>query len=350
MKKYKTFTCFLNFMTGMVILTACADNSPKETAEPVVAIKTSIITDTSIVFPVRTTGKLASKSESKLSFKTGGIIQQILVDEGQTVRKDQLLARLNLEEINSQVSQAELALKKAERDYARAENLYLDSVATLEQVQNAGTAYEIARSNLSIANFNLQYSTIRAPSNGKILKRIAESNEIIAPGHPVFLFAATGSNWVVRANLTDLDIVKIRMGDSAHINFDAYPGETFPGVISEIGTMADPYTGTYEIEVRLTRRPGKLVSGFIAKVDIYPADRARKVVIPVESLLDGTGLTGYVMVLADGRPERRKINIQTVTDYGIVVQQGLSPGDELITEGVQYIRPGSRIKVNVADE
>ena len=339
----------LYFLAGLVILAACGDSGPKEAAEPVVAIETIKITDTIIVIEVRTAGKLASKSESKLSFKTGGIIQKIMVDEGQSVRKDQLLAQLNLEEINSRVSQAELALKKAERDYGRAGNLYRDSVATLEQFENAGTALEIARSNASIANFNLQYSTIRAPAYGKILKRIAESNEIIAPGHPVFLFASTGSDWVVRANLTDRDIVRVRMRDSAHVRFDAYPGEIFTGVISEIGTSADPYTGTYEVEVRMTRRPEKLVSGFIAKVDIYPEALEKHVVIPVESLIYGTGLTAYVLVMKDQQPERRKILIRAVTDQGIVVGEGLTPGEEIVVEGAEYIKPGSRIQVNASD-
>ncbi len=337
-------------LAGLLIMVGCGKNGPQDTAEPVVAIKTIRITDTAIVFAVRTTGKLASKSESKLSFKTGGIILRIMVDEGQSVRKDQLLAQLNLEEIKSQVNQAELALKKAERDYERAGNLYRDSVATLEQFENAGTALEMARSNASIANFNLQYSTIRAPANGKILKRIAESNEIISPGHPVFLFASTGSDWVVRANLTDRDIVRVGMGDSSHIRFDAYPGEVFTGIISEIGTSADPYTGTYETEIQVVKRPDKLVSGFIAKVDIYPAALENHLVIPVESLIDGTGLTGYVMVLRDRQPERRKIQIHAVTDHGIVVQEGLSPGEELIIEGAEYIKAGSRIKINGSDQ
>ena len=339
----------LYFLAGLVILAACGDSGPQEAAEPVVAIKTIKITDTIIVIAVRTAGKLGSKSESKLSFKTGGIIQKIMVDEGQSVRKDQLLAQLNLQEINSRVSQAELALEKAERDYGRAGNLYRDSVATLEQFENAGTVLEIARSNASIANFNLQYSTIRAPAYGKILKRIAESNEIIAPGHPVFLFASTGSDWVVRANLTDRDIVRVGMRDSAHVRFDAYPGEIFKGVISEIGTSADPYTGTYEVEVRMTRRPEKLVSGFIAKVDIYPEALEKHVVIPVESLIYGTGLTAYVLVMKDQQPERRKILIRAVTDQGIVVGEGLSPGEEIVVEGAEYIKPGSRIQVNVSD-
>ncbi len=223
-------------------------------------------------------------------------------------------------------------------------------MVTLEQFENAGTALEVARSNASIANFNLQYSTIRAPANGKILKRIAESNEIIAPGHPVFLFASTGSDWVVRVNLTDRDIVRVGMRDSAHVRFDAYPGEIFSGLISEIGTSADPYTGTYEVEIQISRRPEKLVSGFIAKVDIFPESLEKYMVIPVESLIDGAGMTGYVMVLVDQQPQRRKIQIHAVNDHGIVVQEGLSPGDELIIEGAQYIKTGSRIKVNASDQ
>lgn len=339
----------LYFLTALLILAGCMDTGPKDTADPAVVVKTIRLKDTSFVFRVRTAGKLASKTESKLSFKTGGIIQKIMVDEGQSVRKDQLLAQLNLEEINSQVMQAELALNKAERDYERAGNLYRDSVVTLEQFENAGTALEVARSNASIANFNLQYSTIRAPAPGRILKRIAESNEIIAPGHPVFLFASTGSDWVVRANLTDRDIVRVSMRDSAHIWFDAYPGEIFSGKISEIGTSADPYTGTYEVEIQISRRPEKLVSGFIAKVDIFPASQDKHLVIPVESLIDGVGLTGYVMLLVDQQPQRRKIKINAFSDHGIVVQDGLSPGEELIIEGAQYLKTDSRIKVNASD-
>lgn len=340
----------LYFMAGMLMLAGCMDSAPKDAAEPAVVVKTTRVRDTTVVFTVRTAGKLAPKSESKLSFKTGGIIQKIMVDEGQSVRKDQLLAQLNLEEINSKVNQAELALNKAERDYERAGNLYRDSVVTMEQFENAGTALEVARSNASIAHFNLQYSAIHAPANGKILKRIAESNEIIAPGHPVFLFASTGSSWVVRANLTDRDIVRVSMYDSAHVRFDAYPGEVFSGRISEIGTSADPYTGTYEVEIQLGRRPEKLVSGFIAKADIFPAALEKYVVIPVASLIDGSGITGYVMVLVDQQPERRKIKILTVNDYGVVVQEGLYPGDELIVEGAQYIKAGSRIKVEASGQ
>ncbi|MFC2081538.1 efflux RND transporter periplasmic adaptor subunit, partial [Bacteroidota bacterium] len=239
---------------------------------------------------------------------------------------------------------------KAERDHKRAENLYRDSVATLEQFENARTALEVARANNKIARFNLQYSVIHAPSNGKILKRIAESDEIIAPGHPVFLFASTMNEWVVRANLTDRDVIRISMLDSARISFDAYPEQDFMGLVSEIGTSADPYTGTFEIEIQLVRKPEKLVSGFIARIEVYPSDGKEKIIIPFESVMDGTGLSGYVYVLEDGKPRRQNIQIETFTDDGVVIKNGIQAGDKIVVEGAQYLREGSRIEIIETDK
>ena len=128
----------------------CKTSPTEESSPPVVKVQSVIARETEIMIPVRSSGKLTSRAESKLSFKTGGIIDRILVDEGQNVEEGQLLAQLNLEEIRSQGNQANLVLKKSERDFQRAENLYMDSVATLEQFQDSRTALEVARSNARI--------------------------------------------------------------------------------------------------------------------------------------------------------------------------------------------------------
>ena len=87
-------------------------------------------------------GIITSESEAKPAFKTGGVINRTYVKEGDFVKKGQLLATLIMSEIDAQVRQAEEGFQKAERDLARVKNLYADSVATLEQFQNAGTANE----------------------------------------------------------------------------------------------------------------------------------------------------------------------------------------------------------------
>jgi multidrug efflux pump subunit AcrA (membrane-fusion protein) len=86
---------------------------------------------------ITASGLLSTENEARLSFKISGIIEKIFVKEGDRVRKGQLLATLKSTEIASQVQQVQLTVEKAQRDYQRANNLYKDSVVTLEQLQNA---------------------------------------------------------------------------------------------------------------------------------------------------------------------------------------------------------------------
>lgn len=335
------FTLPLMIMPVFLFLLSCKKSPPQQEERTSLPVRTVIVKEQIVTFPIHSSGKLASKTESKLSFKTGGIIQRIYMDEGQTVEEDQLLAALNLSEIRSKARQAELALQKAQRDYNRARNLYNDSVATLEQFQDARTALEVARTNANIAKFNLEYSEIRAPSKGKILKRVAEENEIVGAGQPVFLFASTESAWVVRVNLTDRDIISVQLDDSASVSFDAYPGQTFACHVSETGNAADPYTGTYEVELHMDELSESMVSGFITRVDIFPVKSVKKmIVIPVEALIEGKGMSGSCYVIRDGNAVREAIGIHTITDTGIVVSSGLEDGDEIIIEGGEYIREG----------
>ncbi|MDV7400678.1 hypothetical protein RZS08_55190, partial [Arthrospira platensis SPKY1] len=99
---------------------------------------------------------------------------------------------LDLTEIEAQVRQAKEGLDKARRDLQRAQNLYADSIATLEQVQNATTAVEVATQSVEIAEFNRQFSEIRAPFAGKVVAKLLNEGEVTGPGTPVFYLIATG--------------------------------------------------------------------------------------------------------------------------------------------------------------
>ena len=103
------------------------------------------------------------------------------------------MATLKSAEIAAQVQQVELAVEKAQRDYQRADNLYKDSVATLEQLQNAKTGVDIAKQNLQQVAFNQQYSRIYAPADGFIVKKTANEGELASSGSPVlFMNAVSG--------------------------------------------------------------------------------------------------------------------------------------------------------------
>lgn len=324
-----------------------ADQQVRAEEEPATLVQTMPVLVEARAFPLHTSGKLASKTEIKLSFKTGGIVQRILVDEGRSVRKGQLLAQLNLAEIEAQVKQARSAWEKAERDVQRAQNLFADSVITLAQLQDARTALEVAAADLRIAEFNLKHSRIYAPSNGRILRRFVEQNELVGQGVPVLFFASTENDWILRVSVTDRDVLRLQPGDSASVVFDAYPERRFAGAIAEIGETADPATGTFEVEVRVDAGEMRLISGFFAKADLFPSARKPYAIVPIEALYMGDGNHGYVFALdpTGKHAVKRAIKIARILDAELAVSGGLDGVQEVITAGVAYLTDGAPVRL-----
>lgn len=323
-----------------------ASDFPEEMPKAVAVRAAKVITKM-LSFPIHTSGKVAAKAEMNLSFKVGGVLRRMHFDEGAHVRKGQVLASLDLAEINAQFAQAKSAFEKAERDLQRAKNLFADSVATLEQFQDAGTTLDLAKANLEIAEFNARYATIIAPSDGRILKRFVEANELVSAGTKIFKFGSSGQDWIVRVSVIDRDVVRLSLGDSASVSFDVYPDKPFQGVVSEIAESADPATGTFEVEVRLKNDGRKLVSGFFAHVDIFPSERNAYSIIPIEALYEGDGMLGYVFTIDSLNSVARKkaIKITKILDNELAVASGLEDVDRVITDGSAYLSEGRLVKV-----
>ncbi len=330
----------------MVLLALSCQNNQTPKTEPLeVKVRVRTVEKRPYAEPVRSSGVLATRKESLLSFKTGGIIDEIPVKEGAMVDQGQLLARLKMDEIDSRVRQARLAYEKARRDFSRAENLYRDSVATLEQYQDVRTLLQVRKSDYEIAVFNQEYSEVRAPARGKILKKLQEENEMVRAGMPLFLFGSLDNDWIVRLNVTDADFIRLNPSDSASLQFDAYNGQSFSGRVTELVSAADPYTGTYEVEVLLDDTPGKLAPGFVARAEIYPATRDSFLFLPVEAIIEGSEEKGMVYVARDSIAERHEVTIHRITDQGVYLRDGLQPGDPVIIEGGEYIKRNSTIRI-----
>ncbi len=334
----------LSFAALILSMAACKNEAPATREEDPIKVRTITTEEKSFSIPVKATGTLASETQSNLSFMTGGIIKDVRVDEGQEVKKGELLAELDMTEINSRLQQSRLGLEKANRDYSRVENLYQDSVVTLEQYQDARTALKLAETNYEIASFNKKHSQIVAPANGKILKKLMGVNEIVAPGHPLFAFASTDSEWVLRVSLSDRDIVSLNRGDKSEVTFDAYPGQSFEGIVDEIANAASLMSGTYEVEIRLKEKPEKLVSGLVGKAMIYPEEKSY-LVLPPDAIFEAKGLNAFVFKLENDRVNRIPVQILSITDRGIIISNGISPGDRVVTDGNSYLNDGEKVTV-----
>ncbi|MBD3289882.1 efflux RND transporter periplasmic adaptor subunit [candidate division KSB1 bacterium] len=337
----------LLLITALVLVIGCGAGDNEGQREEAIYVKTAPVKKEMISIPVVTSGRLSTQAEMKLSFKTGGILETLNADEGQMARQGQTLAALNLAEIEAKVKQAESAYQKAVRDLERVQRLFADSVATLEQRQDAETGVDIAEANLKVAKFNLRHSKIIAPSTGRILKRFVEKNELVSAGMPVFLFGSTENDWVIRVGVTDRDIMRVHIGDSATVKMDAYPARQFGAIVSEIAEFADPRSGTFEIELRLDPGELELKSGFNAQVTIFPSARQAMTIVPIEALVEGDRNTGFVFTLNESKDtaEKIKVRIDRIFDGTIGVSKGLESVSEVVTEGASYLTDGSKVVV-----
>jgi RND family efflux transporter MFP subunit len=337
----------ITLFTFVLYFFSCESSDETQPDKMKINVKIAPVVQKSMALPINTSGKLYTSTESKLSFKIPGIIAQIYVDEGQSVKKGALLAALDLVEMKAKVSQARSAQEKANRDLERAQRLYADSVVTLEQLQNARTALEISSSDVNVAEFNLRHSTIYAPESGKILKRFAEEGELLGAGNPVFLYGSNNEGWVLRAGVTDRQIVQLRIGDRAIVMFDAYPNKKFQAKVSEIEAVANPYTGTFEVEVQLDHSDIYLYSGFVGKVTIIPGIAKEYSIIPIESLIEGDLNEGYVYSAdrKNNTATKYKIKIDKIIGNQMLVYSGVENISDVITFGAPYLTKNSSINI-----
>jgi multidrug efflux system membrane fusion protein len=337
----------LTLLTMMIVLSACSSKTETAQVTKAIPVQTTIANKMKISIPIHTSGKLYTSTESKLSFKIPGIVGKIFVREGQSVAKNTTLATLDLIEIEARVHQARSAAQKAERDLERIRRLYADSVVTLEQMQNTKTALEVANSDLEVAEFNLRYSKIIAPEKGKILKRFAEEGELINAGNPLFLFGEEQEGWVMRVAVTERQIIALKLGDRAEIQFDAYKDHVFPASVSEIQAIANPYTGTFEVELKFEPTELELYSGFVGRVKLLPEAQDAYYVLPVESLVEGDGRNGYVFRVDRNSMHvtRQPIQIFTILGDRLLLQSGVQSGQEIVTFGASYLTDNDLIEV-----
>jgi RND family efflux transporter MFP subunit len=339
----------LILLAGLIACSKAPGEARSSTrSEEAIPVRLAPVQRRPYVRPVEASGLVAAGSEARLSFKTGGVIRQILTDEGQTVRAGQLLAVLDMTEIDAQVSQARTGLQKAERDLARIETLYADSAATYEAVQNLTSARDAARETVNIAEFNRKFSEIRAPMSGRIVRKLMNEGELAGPGTPVlYMTSGSASDWILRTGVSDKDWARLQAGDRAQVRLDAYPDAPVSGTVSLIPEAADPMSGLYPVEIRLSPGQIRLAPGLFGRVNITPSGSRQLFFIPVEALVEGNGRQAFVYVPDSAGARARKVAIEAlfVEQGEVAVLSGLEQIPQVIAAGSPYLADQAAIQV-----
>ncbi|WP_343693636.1 efflux RND transporter periplasmic adaptor subunit [Chitinophaga sp.] len=384
----KTIHAILLLPVLAVFVASCGDNKAAEnkTATEVIPVKLLPLNGQRAgSAAIAVSGQFTTDDETMLSFKVGGIIQSLLVKEGDAIRTGQLLATLNPTEINAQVMQAQLGFEKAQRDYNRVLHLYQDSVATLEQLQNAKTGMSIAEEQYKSAEFNRSHAQIRATSNGYVLRKLASEGQLVQPGTAVFeTNGAQSGNWLLRVDLSNKQWAAIRQQDKAKVEIESLTGKTFEGTVVRKTEGLNQNSGTFKADIRVNGvEPGVIAYGMFGTAVIETGsskmtDRANEGAgnsadisgraagtgsngmmkdansssgkgpwsIPYDALMEGDGSTGYVFITTDNKTAKKvTVTIGGMEKDVVIITKGLENAPALIISGSAYLTDGSPISV-----
>ncbi len=302
--------------------------------------------------------------ESKLSFRVNGVIDELYVKVGDTVKAGQVIAELDPTDFELKVAEADAALQQA-RAQARNASANFDRVSALWENRNtslkdldaaraehesAKAAVKSGEKRLEQARLQLEYTKLRAPVNGAIADIMVEVSESVKDGNTVALLTA-GSKLEVEVDIPGILIAQIREGEPVTVTFDAMPGGSIAGTISEVGVAATSQRTTFPVTVVLNKKNPDIRSGMAAQVAFKFGSGGTKekvVVPPVAVSEDRKGR--FVFVVEPEEPgfgivHRREVAVGELSDEGLEILSGLSDGELLVTAGVTQITDEQKVRL-----
>ncbi|WP_394831927.1 efflux RND transporter periplasmic adaptor subunit [Pendulispora rubella] len=311
---------------------------------PLVAVRLTPVQRGPVSRPVRGAGVVRLKNEADLSFKVGGVVTAVLVEEGARVRRGQVLARIDPTETEAALRQAQETSARAERDVERARKLVATNAVPVIELQNAETAAASSKAAVDAAAFNAQRTVIVAPDDGRVEKRTVDPGEIAAPGAPVFHVSGRSRGAVVRVGLTDRDVLRVTLGDTARVMLDLFPDAPVTGKVTQVAASASPGTGTFDVEVALERSAAQILSGMTAKVEIAHVE-ADLATVPIAALTDGRGDAASVFVVDDKVARRVPVKVAFLSQDRAALLTRLEGHDRVVEAGAADLDDGTAVHV-----
>jgi len=291
-------------------------------------------------------GTAAWRQETPLGFTSGGRIASVLVNEGDRVRRGQLLATLDTTALQADLGAAEAEANRARAEARRMEQLFRGGWVTKPRLEAAQALARTTASQVEARGFALRTARVVAPSDGVVLARLGEPLQVIAAGSPVVVLGEAAGGYVLRVPVNDRIAARLSLGSPAEVTFEALGSQPLAGRIVEIGGKARQTTGTFDLEIALPQAPG-LRSGMIGRVSLIPASAGPSIRLLVPALALQSPRAGEALVYvidATNHARLRTVVLGETTDAGVEIKSGLKAGETIALSGFDQITDGSLIK------
>jgi RND family efflux transporter MFP subunit len=330
---------------GAMSLAACKRDAVAPLPPP--TVETAPVERLASARELRMSGTIEAERSTPLSFAVPGTVANVLVEEGQAVRRGQVLARLTPESYEHALGIATSQRDRAQDMARRLEPMHRNKTVPEVKWVESQTTLEAAEHAVEIARKNLNDTVLHAPEDGVVADRIAEPGATVAPGIPAFYLVQTR---IVRAiaPVPENQIARIRVGQPARVTVAALARD-FEGEVYEIGVLADPLTRTYPVKITLANREGMLKVGMVVDAFLPLPGDAPAMAVPREAVrIDERG-AACVFVLGPGlRIERRHVEVIGFAAERTAIKNSLKEGEQVVVSGTPMLADGMTVRLATA--
>jgi len=289
-----------------------------------------------------TQGVLEAEEEVDVVARTAGPIVELKVEEGARVRKGQLLARIDDREMKAQLSVSKVRLDETKQAYDRAKALTTSGLISQETVDQALASYESAQGDFERLKIQLQYTEIRAPYSGLIVARYVKFAQNVGVNERLVRLSDFDP-LLCPIQVPEKELRRLRKGQPARIEVDAWPEETFEARVLRVSPVIDSESGTVKVTLEVDGQ-GKLRPGMFASAYLEMESKPNALVVP-KSALALDSLEDTVFVAADGTAERRVLELGFRSQDSLEVVSGLTEGEKVIVVGQDGLSAGTPIEI-----
>lgn len=334
----------LSFVGGATLL-AVLPKTPEAVA-PVpaksvpVAVQPVVVQDVpeTVVYP----GRIEAVETVRLAVERPGVVVALGAGKGDRVVQGQLLLALDSRAQSNLLARAQVELQQAENDLRRMEELRKTGSVPVRDVETAEARRDMARIAASEAALEREKCELRSPLRGVVEERRVETGEYVAPGQPVFEIVDASRVFLV-VHVPERDVYAVRTGQPIAFQVDALPDRSFTGQVTRVASVADPQSNTFRVEIAADNSGGTLKPGALARAALNRRVLAQAVCVPLRALVPVKG-QHIAFLVEQGHAVRRVVRIAAVMGTVAIVQEGLQPGDRVITEGHRTVADGSAVR------
>jgi RND family efflux transporter MFP subunit len=298
-----------------------------------IPVQTAIVGSKTISKGLIATGEFKGWEEVTLVAESQGSIQYLRVKEGQKIRKGQVIAKIDAVSLNSQLSSAQSAFSKAEKDVARYERLEKVGAVSQTALEDSRIQLENARANIAQIQQSLGFTTVKSPIDGVVNSLMVEETSFVMPGNEIAEIIQI-ERLKIEVNIAEDNLSKIKEGQAVSIKTDVFPLMTFEGNVSTISVKADA-SRKFKVTIEVKNTDQNLRAGLFAEVnfDALKTNEKEALTIPREAIV-GSLQNPSVYIIENDTAQLKKIEVGAVVDGDVVVLSGLNDGEQVVTKGI----------------